>query len=196
MTAVDQDDPGRIIGSEWADRYPERFSGQALAVDISKRRSCDICSHPTGDCTHNTTEGADMAKARAEAAGDVAPPKTTRRTVTLQGPDELTGVPTGPPVTLPVVPLSPASFVNEPLEPPLAPGVLGLADVPDGAFLEDATLETLTAVRDVLLDFMPRNAQRLSTVLLFPAGTVTSREVVVTRLSLYDVRADVRIYLG
>lgn len=43
---------GRIIGQEWADKYPDKFGGTRGRVGVP----CPICGHPTGDCTPHPQE--------------------------------------------------------------------------------------------------------------------------------------------
>lgn len=59
-------------------------------------------------------------------------------------------------------------------------------DAPEGFAAVPGKGDQIVALADVYAEFVPRNARRTSTVLLFPAGQVISRKAYQHRLHMYE----------
>lgn len=201
----------KLIGGEWAERYPWRF-GWDRTLASATRFECPVCGHPSGDCSPHELEDpmATTRKAAAKAADkperDPATGAPARRTQDEGSTDRQDlGVPIAPSgaVHPAYEPLGETGAVNA--HGHVAGGMPEASEALDtrpGEIDEKAVLKeafdvnddgTVTSRRTVSMEFVPLRAQRPSTVLLFPKGQTFPRGLIAERLTGYHERHDAKV---
>jgi hypothetical protein len=137
----------KIVGQEWADRYPRKF----IEKDMRVPYPCVVCGSPDGTCT------ADHQETQMPPKKKVGQKTTGPATVTEQQ----------------------AERTNRRAQAPAE-------QIPDGFAVAGGNPNMIVATKNVWVSFVPRNAQRQSTVLLFARGDVLSFAQYHKRVEMYE----------
>lgn len=206
------------IGTDWAERYPERY-GFGRVTAAAPRFRCPICGHPSGDCApHELEEIMPTTKKAAAKPAAKRDPATgaPARPAAEDAPERRTQDPDSPDPMDKGIPVAPSGAVHPAYEPLGETGARNAhgqvaGGMPEASEALDTTPDrldeeavlaeafdvnadgTVTARRTVSMEFVPLRAQRTSTVMLFPKGQTFPKSLVATRLAGYEARDNAKV---